>query len=86
MFYLIYHRPLYDSKLSHFQLAMLASLWQPAAYIVVCLIGTVNLTLSWLFLPDTKGIDLTLVKVKLHHEEENQEEGLLKEGEKKVII
>uniref|UniRef100_A0A914BXQ3 Major facilitator superfamily (MFS) profile domain-containing protein n=1 Tax=Acrobeloides nanus TaxID=290746 RepID=A0A914BXQ3_9BILA len=67
-------------------LALLASWWQPAAYIVVCLIGTLNLVLSWKFLPDTKGIDLTQVRVKLHHIEENAEIEPITNEEPKIVI
>uniref|UniRef100_A0A914DD08 Major facilitator superfamily (MFS) profile domain-containing protein n=1 Tax=Acrobeloides nanus TaxID=290746 RepID=A0A914DD08_9BILA len=56
-------------------LGLLSSEWPYAPYLIISGLGMLNLAMSCIYLPETKGKDLFHVKPKLHHFEEDEQNG-----------
>ena len=57
-------------------------IWAASAYFAVAVIGSINLLVSYLWLIDTKGVDLDAVKLGV--EEEEKDEAMLEKNGKEL--
>ncbi|KAL7078014.1 hypothetical protein ACQ4LE_002464 [Meloidogyne hapla] len=62
-------------------LVFLNTHWSSSVYLVIVLIGLINLLISWLFLIETKGINLDAV----HLHEENKKQNFIEKGENESL-
>ncbi|CAK5077820.1 unnamed protein product [Meloidogyne enterolobii] len=64
-------------------LVFLNTRWPASVYLIIVLIGSINLLISWLFLIETKGINLDSVHL---HEDNKQHEFIGNEEMKSLKI
>jgi hypothetical protein len=68
---------------NHVQLVFLNTLWPVSAYLAVVLLGSLNWLISWLWLVETKGVDLDAVADQLiasSHRPSAEDGTMIKEG------
>ncbi|VDN33034.1 unnamed protein product [Gongylonema pulchrum] len=58
-------------------LFFLATIWPPAAYLAVVLVGLINLAISCLFLVETKGVNLDTVDAPIENSQEEEQVAMI---------